>query len=393
MARFPGNETRTRRNRTDRPARPKRKALLALGGLAAAAAVLFSLSGPPAGRSVRAAGPGQNGPAQAGQPVADNGALATPVSLVHSGKLPGVTWADDVHQVFVRNGCARCHARGGEAVVNGQEEFSLGLVDPADPGNGFWSYHELVYAEGRPTIQDGEQVRDGQSAWPLGFSTDQRRRVWLGRPERSVLMRALDRDYYDWNSPPRNPDEAFRLAWGSPMPSFAPLAEGAKPGARFSVARPSAPTRLLQRTAAWFGLGRIVSQPLMPEIPARDRALVRHWIANTGQLSEPAQIKVSVMDLLGTPAAGATVVLVGDLNGPDRREVTERIELACDRDIPAGSVVSSQWYVSAETKDLNAGYRAFTLKPGSRHDFKIVVLTRSEDDEQPVGNEPVDEDE
>ena len=129
--------------------------------------------------------------------------------IINAGILPGVTWADDIHPIFVRNKCGNCHTRGNEIVVDVLKEFALGLIDPEDLKNPFYSYHELVYAEGPPQIQEGETLRDGQCCWPKDYPQHKQRRIWLGHAERSVLLRKLERDYYDWDKPPRFLEEGL----------------------------------------------------------------------------------------------------------------------------------------------------------------------------------------
>jgi hypothetical protein len=68
--------------------------------------------------------------------------------------------------MFLRNRCPECHTRTKEAVAEGFEDFTLGLIDPRDEENPYWSYHELVYAEGPPVLQQEEVLRDGQCCWP-----------------------------------------------------------------------------------------------------------------------------------------------------------------------------------------------------------------------------------
>jgi hypothetical protein len=125
-------------------------------------------------------------------------------SLVpYNGELPGITWADDIHPIFVRNKCGHCHTRGKEVIAEGFEELALGIIDPEDENNAYYSYHELVYTEGPPQIQDGESLRDGQCCWPRDYPQEQQRRIWIGSPEQSVLMHKLEHDYYDRDRPPQ----------------------------------------------------------------------------------------------------------------------------------------------------------------------------------------------
>ena len=99
---------------------------------------------------------------------------------IDSGWLPGITWADDIHPIFIRNKCGNCHTRGQEDVVEGLNQFSLGIIDLEDTVNPYFSYRELVYIQGAPLIMDGETLRDGQCCWPKGFPADRQRRIWLG---------------------------------------------------------------------------------------------------------------------------------------------------------------------------------------------------------------------
>lgn len=92
--------------------------------------------------------------------------------------------------------------RGNEIIVDVLQEFALGMIYPKDLGNAYYSYHELVYAEGPPHIQKGETFRDGQCCWPKDYPPHKQRRIWLGHAERSVIVRKLEQDYYDWENHP-----------------------------------------------------------------------------------------------------------------------------------------------------------------------------------------------
>jgi hypothetical protein len=313
------------------------------------------------------------------------------VDFINEGELPGVTWADDIHPIFTRNVCIRCHTRGEEAVAEGFEEFALGLVDPDDKKNAFWSYHELVYAEGPPEIQQGEINRDGQCCWPRDFPAAHQRRIWIGHPERSAIMRKLDRDYYDWRNPPRFFEEALDLPWGLPMPMYAKLpvdddTEGEQNASHvfYYKIRPFY-ERMLLHLRFWAGGGKDELRTWPPRISASDRALLRYWINNSMQVtSEGTGIEVEVLNASGAPVKDAVVRLVGNYNSSRRKAVSDIIAMETDSSglatisFPQNSVLSSEWYVSAEKDGITTRFRPIELREGTLSSFKITL--RDEND-------------
>jgi hypothetical protein len=301
-----------------------------------------------------------------------------------SGDLPGVTWVDDIHPIFVRNVCVFCHTRGREAVAEGLERFALGLVDPRDENNAYYSYHELVYAEGPPHMMRGETLRDGQCCWPRGHPPSEQRRIWTGHAERSALVRKLDRDYYDWRGPPRYFEEALRLDWGLPMPMYFKQRHEGVPEVhteRFEI-RPW-PERIVFRLSLWMGGGRDKLRQWPPMIPGRDRELIRYWINNSMQLREEGTgIEVLVTGPSGEPVKGAVVYLVGNYNSPERLEVSDELALRTDQEgkavlrLPALSVVSSYWYAAAEKAGeplTRTGYVALKIREGQTSKASVAL--------------------
>jgi hypothetical protein len=309
--------------------------------------------------------------------------------ILHEGSLPGITWADDVHPVFTRNLCVECHIRGFEAIAEGLEEFALGLIDPRDKNNAFWSYHELVYAEGPPKIRKGETLRDGQCCWPRGMPPRHQRRIWPGHPERSAIMRKLERDYFDWRNPPRFFEEGLALKWGLPMPMYhdednhedatggheepeTPIAK------RFEI-RPFY-ERMLLHASLWLGGGRDELHSWPSRIPARDRAIIRYWISNSMQvMSEGTALEVEVVDPSGAPVGGAVVRLVGNYNSPDVRAVADEIAVETGSDgfarmqFPKYSVVTALWYLSASRGGSESGYVTAVIEEGKTTRARIVL--------------------
>ncbi len=300
------------------------------------------------------------------------------LDFINEGELPGITWADDIHPIFTRNVCIKCHTRGEEAVAEGFEEFALGLVDPVDKRNAFWSYHELVYAEGPPEVQQGEINRDGQCCWPRDFPETQQRRIWTGHPERSAIMRKLDRDYYDWRNPPRFFEEALALPWGLPMPMYAKLPEDDNTGHVFYYKIRPFYERILVHLRLWTGGGKDELRAWPPRIPASDRALLRYWINNSMQVTrEGTGIEVEVFDASGAPIKDAAVRLVGNYNSSRRKAVSDLIAIETDASgiatisFPQDSVLTSVWYVSAEKDGITTRYIPIELKEGRLSSFKI----------------------
>ncbi len=299
--------------------------------------------------------------------------------IVSEGSLPGVTWQDDIHPIFLRNGCGACHSRGREATVEGMKPLALGLIDPKEPENPDHSYHELVYAEGPTQISEGETLRDGQCCWPRNYPPDQQRRIWIARADRSAIMRKLDRDYYDWNNPPRFVEEGLGLLWGLPMPWFhAP--GGHHPTKAHEFEKRSFLSRALFHLSLWLGGSREKLHALPPRIPVRDRDLLRYWINHALQVMEGGTgIQAQVLDSRETPAKGAVVHLVGNFNHSKRQHVIDQIDLKTDQEgkarlsFPKYSVVSSFWFVAAERNGLKTEYQSVTVKAGEMSKIKLTL--------------------
>ena len=332
----------------------------------------------------------------------DNDEIAGPQRAYFrdSGNLPGVTWVDDIHPIFVRNECKECHTKGKEAVAEGFEQFQLTLVDPEDHGNAYYSYHELVYAEGPPVIQERESLRDGQCCWPRGAPPRHQRRIWVGHPERSALVRKLDRDYYDWREPPRFFEEGIALRWGLPMPMYhedetrketgRPDSERAHEhqgndhehetegqGHRYPL-RP-VHERLFLHLSLWLGMNRDALHRWPDKIDVVDRALIRYWIANAIQLKGPGTgIEVKVVDGQDRPVTGRRVHLVGNFNSPQRQQVKDRLVRRTDANgrvkvtFPPYSVVSGIWHI-AVARPQATDYRRITLREGKTERVTIDV--------------------
>jgi hypothetical protein len=317
--------------------------------------------------------PGQPPPAKSHYPDLPNGAPY----ILSQGSLLGITWRDDIHPVFLRNGCGACHSRGKEATVEGMKPLALGLIDPQEPENPDHSYHELVYAEGPAQIREGETLRDGQCCWPRNYPPDQKRRIWIGRADRSAIMRKLDRDYYDWNNPPRFFEEGLGLLWGLPMPWFH-AAGGHHPTEAHEFKKRSFLNRALFHLSLWLGRSREKLQALPPRIPLRDRDLLRYWINHALQVMEKGiGIEVQVLNPGENPAEGAVVHLVGNFNHSTRQPVSDQMDLKTDQEgkahvaFPQYSVISSLWFVAAETNGLKTEYQSMTVKSGEMSKIKL----------------------
>jgi len=300
--------------------------------------------------------------------------------LIKEGDLPGVTWADDIHPIFIRNKCGNCHTRGDEIVVDVLEEFGLGMIDPKNPGNPYYSYHELVYAEGPPQIQEGETLRDGQCCWPKDYPTHKQRRIWLGHAERSATVRKLERDYYDWDKPPRFLEEGLGLLWGPPMPWYEHHrgAESEREVHKLKVR--SFLERALLYLSLWFGKSQSELHELPPRIPARDRDLLRYWINHALQvMDEGTAILVQVRDPKRKPVKDAVVHFVGNFNHGQRQQVSDPIRLKTGQEgkallsFPRYSVITAFWFVAAERDGLMAEYQPITVRSGeiSKIEFKL----------------------
>ena len=300
------------------------------------------------------------------------------------GSLPGVTWIDDIHPIFVKNKCGHCHTRGSEAIVEGFEELALGIIDPDDENNAFYSYHELVYAEGPPQIQEGETLRDGQCCWPRSYPDEKKRRIWIGHAERSVLVRKLEQDYFDWDRPPRFFEEGLRLKWGPPMPMYREGMHGDDgsevQGQRQYDIRPFY-QRLFLNLSLWLGGSRDELCQWPPEIPERDRLLLRYWINNAVQLmDEGTGIEVAVVNNKGNPISNAEIILVGNYNSTDKREVKDQLFLKTFTDgraslsFPKSSLITSTWFIAAEKDGIKSDDQPLHIASGKVN--KIVLMLR-----------------
>ena len=328
------------------------------------------------------------------QPIEPDASLG-PEVLMDSGALPGITWVDDIHPIFVRNKCSKCHTRGQEDVVEGLDLFALGIIDPENPANPYYSYREFVYTEGPPHIMNGESLRDGQCCWPKFFPADQQRRIWFGHPERSALLRKLERDYYDWNKPPRYFGEGLRHLWGLPMPLWqeeseqgdhhANQQEGNGEGehdgssgqtttghgheeAGYST---SIWKRMAFRSLLWYGGGRDKLMTLPPRISARDRVMLRYWITNTIQLEDSETgIHLLVVHRDNQPVVDREIILIGNFTIPAQPEIQETFRIKTDQDgravlnFQVGSVVSRFWYAGLAGMNRDE-YEKIILEPGS----------------------------
>ena len=300
--------------------------------------------------------------------------------LINAGNLPGVTWTDDIHPIFVRNKCGNCHTRGNEIVVDILEEFALGLIDPEDPGNPYYSYHELVYAEGPPQIQEGETLRDGQCCWPKDYPQHKQRRIWLGHAERSVLVRKLGRDYYDWDEPPRFLEEGLGLLWGLPMSWYEHHRAAESEGEIHRLKTRSFLEKVLFYISLWLGKAQDELYELPPRIPARDRDVLRYWINHAIQVMEDGTgIDVLVRDKRGKPVMGAAVHFVGNLNHKTRQQVSDQVRVKTDREgkaflsFPKYSVISSFWSVAAERDGFVTEYQPITIRSGEMSKIELKL--------------------
>jgi hypothetical protein len=306
--------------------------------------------------------------------------------ILSYGDLPGITWVDDIHPIFVRNKCGHCHTRGREVVAEGFKELALGLIDPNDEGNAYYSYHELVYAEGSPQVQEGETLRDGQCCWPRNYPVEKQRRIWIGHPERSVLVRKLEQDYFDWGKPPRFFEEALKLKWGPPMPMFRAVghedhgdhgSEGE--GQRQYDIRPFY-KRIHLHLSLWLGESRDELRQWPPKIPESDRTLLRYWINSTVQLvKDGTGIEVQVLNAIREPVKNVAVRLIGNFNSPDKKEVEDEVIVSTGNDgkahliFPKFSIITSTWYVAAEKGDLKLAYKPLIIERGRINQISLEL--------------------
>jgi hypothetical protein len=305
--------------------------------------------------------------------------------IISYGSLPGVTWTDDIHPIFIRNDCGHCHTRGKEVVAEGFKELALGIVDSENKDNAYYSYHELVYAEGTPQIQEGETLRDGQCCWPRDVPAEKQRRIWIGHAERSALVRKLEHDYYDRDNPPRFFEEALKLKWGLPMPMYKKGDKGHEDhGAhaddqRIFDIRPFY-EQVLFNLSLWLGGGKGELRQWPQRIPDKDRLLLRYWIDNSIQLTEEGTgIKVRVTDARGKPLREVNVKLTGNYNSPERREVVDEVFLKTDRTgelsiaFPQSSVVTLNWYATAYKEGYKSEEMPLVIRPREINEVELVL--------------------
>ncbi|MEF9476341.1 MAG: hypothetical protein L0958_06645 [Candidatus Mariimomonas ferrooxydans] len=310
---------------------------------------------------------------------------ASPLFL-SQGNLPGITWTDDIHPIFVRNKCGHCHTRGKEAIAEGFEELALGIIDPDDESNDFYSYHELVYAEGPPEVQEGETLRDGQCCWPRNHPPENQRRIWIGHPGRSVLMRKLEHDYYDSDRPPRFFEEGLQLKWGLPMPMYRKGEEdhgdygSGGQGQRQYDIRPFY-RRIFLNLSLWLGGSRDELHQWPAKIHKSDRMMLRYWISDVVQLmNEGTGIRVQVRNEKDYPAENAKVTLVGNYNNAVKREVNDKIVIITDSggtaalSFPKFSVIKSTWFAGAEKDGITTKYFPLTVKPDTINQIVVTLV-------------------
>lgn len=322
--------------------------------------------------------------------------------FINAGKFPGVTWSDDIHPIFVKNKCGDCHTRGKEETVEGLVEYAMGIIDPENSDNPYYSFHELVYAEGPPHKLEGETLRAGQCCWPRNFPVEQQRRIWIGRPERSAIVRKLDRDYYNWNTPPRFLEEGLRLSWGMPMPLFEieehhpPMS--AEKHAHDEVAQEKANEhdeveaishdydvrspleQVIFHFRIWFGGAKDKLRSLPKKISIKDRFLLRYWIEHTIQLDkEGTGVVVKIVDDSGSPVPDIPLGFVGNFNFYERDQVTDIIKMKTDANgyailsFPRNAVVSIFWHLAAENEVDFSDFKAVMIQPGEMVQVELEI--------------------
>ena len=308
--------------------------------------------------------------------------MASPY-LVREGKLPGVTWADDIHPIFHTRVCKNCHMRGNTMYVDELREFEMGLIDPKDFENPFYSYHELVYAEGPHVKMQGEILRDGQCCWPYRYSEHKQRRIWIGHPERSALVHKIERDYYDWETPPRFVEEGLRLRfrWGLPMPWKRPA--DMPPGRNEPIKMRSYLTQGVLYIKAWLGMLEPIDLP--PRIGPHDIALIRYWVSNSFQpVTDGTAIRVRALNPKGKPVEGAVISFVGNFNTAGRREVRDTFDMKTGKDgivllsFPRLSVLTSFWFIKASKDGSASGCVPATITDGKETQIELVIPAREQ---------------
>jgi hypothetical protein len=129
--------------------------------------------------------------------------------------------------------------------------------------------------------------------------------------------------------------------------------------------------RIFLNLSLWLGGSRDVLRTWPQRIPGNDRLLLRFWINNSVQLMEKGTgIKVAVLNNKGNPISNAKVILVGDYNSPDKREVKDQLSLKTDTEgkvflsFPELSVITSIWHLSAEKDGISTEYMSLIIQPG-----------------------------
>ncbi len=310
------------------------------------------------------------------------------LTTVAHQQLPGVTWNDDIHPIFIKNNCHTCHTRGDEDTVEGLTEFALGLIAPDNPGNSYFSFHELVYTEGVPRKIEGEGLRDGQCCWPYGSSPTQQRRIWLGNPGNSALLRKLERDYYTLNRPPRYLEEGLRLTWGIPMPMWENSSEpttdkkdaSVKKQVHSAMHSPSLINEIKLRFKLLVGRGKSDIATLPPPIPAKDRGLIREWINNAVQLrTDKTTLSIQFLTKSKQGIAGLGIKLFGDVITHEQKDIQDFFELTTNSKgfvtyiFPKDSVVSRNWSIVFEERHDIFDSRKLTIIPDKSNQFVFTL--------------------
>ncbi len=184
------------------------------------------------------------------------------------------------------------------------------------------------------------------------------RRIWVGRPERSALVRKLKRDYYDWRRPPRFFEEAVPERY-----EIRPWYE-----------------RLWLNLRLWLGTAQEELRSWPPRIPEKDRAMLRYWVAHSLQTRGPGTaITVLVQTPQGQPLGGAIVELVGNYTSAQRQQVQDIIRLKTGPDGRATlesepySVLSTLWYARAMKGKHQSPYQVLQVLEGKKTFLKLLL--------------------
>jgi hypothetical protein len=193
-------------------------------------------------------------------------------------------------------------------------------------------------------------------------------------------VRKLERDYFDWDKPPRFLEEGLGLLWGLPMSWYEHHYGAESEREIHRLKTRSFLEKVLLYLCLWFGEGQDELHELPLRIPLRDRDVLRYWINHAIQVMEDGTgIDVQVRDTRKKPVREAAFHFVGNFNHQTRQQVSDQVRVKTDRhgkallSFPKYSVITAFWFVAAERTGLRTEYQSMTVKAGEMSKIKLTL--------------------